>query len=133
MVGKITDPLRKKEVAATPEEEVRQWFIGVMRDRMGVPLYKMMSEVEMKVGEARKSFRADIVVYDRQSEPLMVVECKRPSVEMTREVVSQVLTYNAQLDAPWVAVTNGKFTAVFHRTSEGWKQADTLPKYEEMI
>ena len=40
---KVWDPLRKKTVALTPEEKVRQWFIGVLKERMKVPEYMMMS------------------------------------------------------------------------------------------
>ena len=62
---KVLDPLRRKEVALTPEEEVRQWFIGFMNTRMNIPLYKMMSEVSLRYGDGpvRKEFRADIVAY----------------------------------------------------------------------
>ncbi len=81
------DPLRKKMVALTPEEKVRQWFIGVLRDQVKVPSYMMMSEVAMKFGQ--KDFRADILVYGRDTAPLMVVECKREDIEMTREVLEQ--------------------------------------------
>ena len=57
----VWDPLRRKEVALTPEEEVRQWFIGdVLHDGMGVPLHMMMSEVSLSFGD--KAWRADIVV-----------------------------------------------------------------------
>ena len=47
---KLYDPLRRKEVAATPEEQVRQWFIGVLRDSCGVPAHLMMSEAGLKLG-----------------------------------------------------------------------------------
>ena len=59
----IWDPLRRKEVALTPEEKVRQWCIGVLADRCKVPMHMMMSEAGFKLGD--KMFRADIIVYDR--------------------------------------------------------------------
>jgi hypothetical protein len=61
----VFDPLRRKEVALTPEEQVRQWCIGVLSGDLGVPLHMMMSEVGMKLGG--KQFRADILVYDRHA------------------------------------------------------------------
>ena len=79
----VFDPLRRKEVALTPEEQVRQWCIGVLSGDLGVPLHMMMSEVGMKLGG--KQFRADILVYDRHARPLVVVECKRPEVELGSE------------------------------------------------
>ena len=73
----IWDPLRKKDVARTPEETVRQWFINILHSNFQVPLHMMMSEAGLKLGE--KQYRADILVYDRKTQPLVIVECKRPA------------------------------------------------------
>mgnify|MGYP000330779521 CR=1 FL=1 len=88
----VWDPLRKKNVTLTPEERVRQWFITVLRDVMKVPMHMMMSEVGMKYGEGtvKKEFRADIVVFDRRPGPMMIVECKRPDVEITEELLAKI-------------------------------------------
>lgn len=85
----IYDPLRKKEVALTPEERVRQWFVGVLSRQLDVPLHMMMSEAGFKLGG--KQFRADIIIFDRKASPLAVVECKRPEVELTGEVLDQAI------------------------------------------
>ena len=94
-MNRIWDPLRKKMVALTPEEQVRQWFIGVLRDHLKVPAHMMMSEVSFKLGD--KPFRSDILVYGRDTAPLMVVECKRPETKLDREVLEQALKYNLVL------------------------------------
>ncbi len=130
MEGKIWDRLRKKEVALTPEEKVRQWFIGVLNERMGVPLHMMMSEVSMKLGG--KPFRADILVYGRDTAPLMVVECKRQDADVDRAVLEQALKYNLVLDASYIVVTNGQKTFAFRRQGSGFKQLSSLPMWEEM-
>ena len=127
---KVWDPLRRKEVALTPEEEVRQWFIGVLRDGLNVPVHMMMSEVSLKVG--RKSCRADIVVYDREAKPLMVVECKRPDVVLDQAVVDQAIRYNRALDVRYIAVTNGPKTFFFAREGEGFVFLEKAPCWEEM-
>ena len=126
----VWDPLRKKEVALTPEEKVRQWFIGVLRERLKVPVYMMMSEVAMKFGG--KDFRADILVYGRDTAPLMVVECKRENVEMSREVLEQALRYNLVLNVRFVVITNGLKTFGFERTGEGYSQMKSFPDWETM-
>ena len=121
---KVWDPLRKKDVALTPEEQVRSWFIGVLRDNAGVPLHMMGSEVPLEFGQ--KKFRADIVIYDRALKPLAVVECKRPEVELSEEVVLQALRYNAVLDVAFVFLTNGKNTYLYGRSfasSAMWRRA----------
>lgn len=126
----VWDPLRRKEVALTPEERVRQWFITVLRDELGVPPYEMMSEATLSYGG--KAWRADIVVYRRNMTPAMVVECKRPDVELTREVLEQALRYNLVLDVNWIVITNGKKTLVFARDLNSFIRMDHLPDYGEI-
>ena len=126
----VWDPLRRKEVALTPEERVRQWFITVLRDELGVPSYEMMSEATLSYGG--KAWRADIVVYRRNMSPAMVVECKRPDVELTREVLEQALRYNLVLDVNWIVITNGKKTLVFVRDLTSFIRMDHLPDYGEI-
>ena len=132
-MDKIWDPLRKKEVALTPEEQVRSWFIRLLNQRALVPLQMMGSEVSLEFGQ--KKFRADIVVYDRTLRPLAVVECKRPEVELTQEVVLQALRYNAVLDVAYVFVTNGKNTYLYGRKGDKgpFEPLKELPRYEEML
>ena len=137
----IWDPLRKKSVALTPEEGVRQWFIKVLHEEMGIPMHMMMSEVGLKfgadvgglAGEKRKEYRADIVVYDRQARPLMVVECKRPEVDLSREVLEQALRYNRVLDVRYVALTNGTRTLLFRREGDLFVPLDHAPSWQELI
>ena len=126
----VWDPLRRKEVALTPEERVRQWFISVLGDECGVPAYEMMSEATLSYGG--KAWRADIVVYRRNMSPAMVVECKRPDVELTREVLEQALRYNLVLDVNWIVITNGKKTLVFARNLNDFTRMDRLPVYGEI-
>ena len=127
----IWDPLRKKEVALTPEERVRQWCIGVLAGQMQVPMHLMMSEAGFKLGG--KQFRADIIVYDRNVQPLMVVECKIPEVELTQDVLDQAIRYNMVLDVRYMIITNGTRTFICRRQGEGFTFMDTVPTYNEMV
>lgn len=132
----IYDPLRRKDVRLTPEEKVRQWFIGLLNSSAGVPLHQMMSEVPLKYGSG-KVWRADIVVYGRGAQPLAIVECKRPDVEITREVLEQALRYNIILNVPFLFLTNGRATYICRRKDgEGelsYEFLDRAPVYEEML
>ena len=127
----IWDPLRKKEVAATPEERVRQWFIVQLRDAFGVPEHMMNSEVGFKFGA--KSWRADILVYDRAGKPLAVVECKRPDVALDAHVIEQAMRYNSVLSVRFLAVTNGKMTYLYRLEGERFVPCERFPGYEEMV
>ena len=127
----IWDPLRRKEVAATPEERVRQWFIIQLRDAFGVPEHMMMSEVGFRFGA--KNWRADIVVYDRTAAPLAVVECKRPDVALDARVLEQAMRYNSVLGVRFLFVTNGKMTYLYRLEGETFVPMDSVPTYEEML
>ena len=127
----IWDPLRKREVALTPEEQVRQWFIGVLNKDMQVPMHMMMSEAGFKLGD--KQFRADIIVYGRDAQPLAVVECKRPEVELTKDVLDQAVRYNMALDVKYIIITNGRRTYICQRNGERFFFMDSVPVYNEML
>lgn len=131
----VFDPLRRKEVALTPEEEVRQWCIKVLAEQLQVPMHMMISEAGFKLGE--KKFRADIIVYDRQARPLAVVECKRPEVELSREVLDQAVRYNMVLNVAYMIITNGRQTFACRRMEKDGKLhysfIDKVPSYNEMI
>lgn len=127
----IWDPLRKREVALTPEEQVRQWFIGVLNKDMQVPVHMMMSEAGFRLGD--KQFRADIIVYGRDAQPLAVVECKRPEVELTKGVLDQAVRYNMVLDVKYIIITNGRRTYICQRKGDRFSFMDSVPVYNEML
>ena len=127
----VWDPLRKKSVRLTPEEEVRQWFISVLHEGMKVPEHMMMSEVSLSWNGL--DYRADLIVYDRQAHPLLVVECKRPEVDLTQEVVDQAIRYNNALDVRYIVITNGLKTFMFERKDEEFSFVEKAPLWEEML
>lgn len=128
----VWDPLRKKEVALTPEERVRQWFIAFLMKECDVPISLMNSEVALEYG--RKRYRADIVVFDREGKPLLVVECKRKDVELGAETIRQALRYHAVLDIKYIVLTNGKSTFLYGRNATGeFIPLREFPKFEQML
>ncbi len=127
----LWDPLRRKDVAATAEERVRQWFIIQLRDTFRVPMHLMMSEAGFRFGD--KPYRADIIIYDRNAAPLAVVECKRPEVELSSKVVEQAMRYNSVLGVKFLILTNGNLTYIYGLKEGKFVPCDHIPSYEEMI
>ncbi|MCQ2139562.1 MAG: type I restriction enzyme HsdR N-terminal domain-containing protein [Bacteroidales bacterium] len=128
----VWDPLRRKDVSLTPEERVRQWFIAVLRDSLGVPVHQMMSEVGLQYG-AGKVYRADIVVYARGGHPLAIVECKRPEVTLSQATFEQAMRYDMVLDVPFLFVTNGHSTFMAKRVADSYEFLTNAPSYKEML
>ncbi len=101
----VFDPLRKRYVALTPEEWVRQHFVHFLIMVKGYPASRIGNEISLKVGDMKK--RCDTVVYDTQAKPLMIVEYKAPSVQITQKVFDQVWRYNLPLRVPYIIISNG--------------------------
>lgn len=101
----IFDILRRKYVALTPEEWVRQHFVHYLVEQKGYPAMRMANEVCLYSGA--KQLRADSVLYDRQLRPQMIMEYKAPSVAITQEVFHQIATYNLLLHVDYLVVSNG--------------------------
>ena len=101
----IWDDIRKRWLVLTPEEWVRQQMIGYLTMHRGVDPLLIRQEQSLTLhGTAR---RADIVLYDAQARPRLIVECKAPHIKLTREVLEQVLRYNLTLKIPYILITNG--------------------------
>ena len=101
----VFDPVRQKWVALTSEEHVRQVFILYLLNVKGFPLSHLSVEHAVTVNGMTQ--RYDLVVFDDELQPYMVVECKAPHVKLTQQVADQAARYNAVLRAPIVCVTNG--------------------------
>ena len=89
-------PFRRKYVAATPEENVRQTFLHALVEQFGYPQSLIGVEVPIAVG-AGVDKRCDAVVYSRSLQPLMLIEFKAPEVE--REPTLKIVSYNVGLFA----------------------------------
>ena len=88
---------------------------------------------EVSLSFSGKSFRADIIVYDRSGSPLAIVECKRPEVVIDAEVARQALLYHGAAPVRFIYLTNGNNTYIYKRDGEGFKALDRMPSYEEML
>ncbi len=111
--AEIYDPLRRKMVARTPEEEVRQAVIAWLRDVKGIPEMRMESEWGFTYN--RRRYRADIVAFDRELRPQLLVECKAPGVRIDEKVIEQVVRYARVLPVRHIMVTNGTVTHLLAR------------------
>lgn len=101
----IFDTIRKKFVALTPEEWVRQNFIHYLVVEKDYP--ESLIAVEKGLHVAKRSKRTDIVIYNRNGTPLIIVECKAPEIKITPETFDQIVRYNMTLQANYLVVTNG--------------------------
>ena len=101
----IWDPVRRKFVALTPEEWVRQHFVNYLVTEKNYPQELLANEVAVKLNGTSK--RCDTVAYNRFLAPLMIIEYKAPHIEITSAVFDQIVRYNMALHVKYLTVSNG--------------------------
>ncbi len=101
----ILDTLRKRWVALTPEEWVRQNFVRYLIEDREFPAALMNNEISLTQNGIKR--RCDTLVADRQGLPLVIVEYKAPTIEISQKTFDQIVRYNMVLRAQYLIVTNG--------------------------
>ncbi|MBR5638879.1 MAG: type I restriction enzyme HsdR N-terminal domain-containing protein [Muribaculaceae bacterium] len=101
----ILDPLRKRWVTLTPEEWVRQNFVRFLIEDREFPAALMNNEISLTQNGIKR--RCDTLVADRQGDPLVIVEYKAPTIEISQKVFDQIVRYNMVLRAKYLIVSNG--------------------------
>lgn len=101
----ILDVLRRKYVALTPEEWVRQHFVHYLLEQKGYPQALMANEVQVVLNGRKR--RCDTVLYRRDLTARMIIEYKKPEVEITQAVFDQITRYNMVLRVDYLIVSNG--------------------------
>jgi hypothetical protein len=128
----VLDPLRRKFVALTPEEWVRQHFVNFLLTKKGYPVALLANEVQISLN--KQSRRCDTVVYDRTLTPLMIVEYKAPEVAITQSVFDQIVRYNIVLRVKYLMVSNGlsHYGCVMDYENNTFSYLPDIPDYKEL-
>ncbi|GGK59207.1 MULTISPECIES: type I restriction enzyme HsdR N-terminal domain-containing protein [Flavobacteriaceae] len=101
----IFDIIRKKYVVLTPEEWVRQHFVWFLIEEKKYPI--SLFAVEKKLTINKLTRRTDILIFNAEGNPDIIVECKAPSIKITQETFDQIARYNLKLNANYLITTNG--------------------------
>lgn len=128
----IFDSIRKKYVVLTPEEWVRQNFIRYLVEEKDYPA--SLIAVEKKVDVNLLPQRSDIVLYNRNANPIMIVECKASKIKITQDVFNQIARYNMKLRVPFLVVTNGlrHFCCYMDYEKKSFKFLEDIPNYQSI-
>lgn len=129
----IFDTLRKKYVALTPEEWVRQNFVHFLIRYKNYPVGLLANEVQISLNSTRK--RCDTVLYNRNLTARMIIEYKAPSVNITQEVFDQITRYNIVLKVDYLIVTNGinHYCCKVDYRNNSYSFLRDIPEYSELI
>lgn len=128
----IFDVIRRRYVALTPEEWVRQHFVHFLIDEKGFPLSHMNNEVQVKLNGMSR--RCDTVLYDKSLQPILIAEYKAPTVDITQKVFDQICRYNIVLHVKYLIVSNGlsHYCCQIDYENGSYTFLPDIPTYEEL-
>lgn len=121
----IFDAIRKKWLQLTEEEWVRQNFIRYLIIELNYPSAVISLEKGLVLNEMRKRF--DILIYNKEHKPWMLVECKAPQINLSEDVLQQVLRYNISVPVAFIVITNGTATVGWKKEENSLQILDKLP------
>lgn len=125
----IFDEIRKKFVALTPEEWVRQHLITYLYSKKKYPKSLFSVEQSLKLNATDK--RSDIRIYNNNKELLLIAECKAPSVKLDIKALEQVMRYELALSANWLILSNGLSHLIFEKNTENkFQPAQDFPEFK---
>ncbi len=129
----VFDTLRGKWIVLTPEEWVRQNFIHALISEKGYSRHSMANEISLTLNNTAR--RCDTLVFDRQRQPLMVIEYKAPHIPVTQQVFDQIVRYNMVLHARFLTVSNGMahYCCEIDYTKNTYRYLTDIPLYTEIM
>ena len=128
----IFDELRKKWLVCTPEEWVRQNLIKFLINKYNYP--PNLIAIEKGLSLAGRDYRFDALVFDGEFKPLLIIECKAPSIKLSQDTFDQIWTYNYEIKAPYFLITNGVTFIMGKYSKENDIEFFDSPKsFEELV
>lgn len=128
----IFDFLRRKYVALTPEEWVRQHFTHFLVEHKGYPQGLLGNEIELRIGEKR--VRCDSILYNKVAQPQMIIEYKAPTIQIQQKTFDQIAAYNLLLKVDYLVVSNGRehFCCRMDYEKGSYEFLKDIPDYGEL-
>ena len=128
----IFDFLRRKYVALTPEEWVRQHFVHFLIEHKGYPKGLIGNEIELQIGAKR--LRCDSILYNKMAQPQMIIEYKAPTIPIQQKVFQQISTYNLLLKVDYLIVSNGiqHYCCKMDYDNQKCLFLEYIPEYEKL-
>lgn len=129
----VWDTQRRRWVRLTPEEWVRQHFVHYLIEGLLYPAGRVGNEIAIHVGQTDK--RCDTVVFGNEGQPILIVEYKATTVQLSQQTFNQICRYNMALQVDWLMVSNGlqHYCCHLNRTTQRWEFLRALPTYQELL
>ena len=121
--------IRKKWLVLQPEEFVRQLLLHFLINDMRYNRNRITVERGVTVNTEGK--RTDILVFDQEMRPFLLIECKAPQVPLKTGVFRQAANYNGAIKVPYLMISNGleSYVAEIDYKTEDYLFLDAVPEW----
>lgn len=128
----ILDEFRRKYIKLTPEEFVRQRFTKFLVEFKQYP--SNLISIEYQININKNIRRCDIVLFNSEMKPHLVVECKAPSIKIDKKVFEQIFDYYYELKPQYLIVTNGieHYCMITDELKNSYSFLDEIPFYKDL-
>ena len=128
----IFDFLRRKYVALTPEEWVRQHFTHYLVEHKGYPKGLLGNEIELQIGDKR--LRCDSILYNKEAQPRIIIEYKAPTIPIQQKTFDQIAAYNLLLKVDYLVISNGleHYCCQMDYEQRQYRFLPDVPDYEKL-
>jgi type I site-specific restriction endonuclease len=127
----VFDIIRKKFIEATPEEWVRQNIIHYLINHKQVPASMISIEKQLLLNSTKR--RTDLVIFNSNLKPLLIIECKAPQIEINQLTINQALRYNIELNVPAIFLSNGLQHIFLKLENNEPKVLKEIPDYHSLL
>jgi hypothetical protein len=118
----IFDRVRKKIIPLTPEEWVRQHCVSFLIEYLQIS--PNLIAIERQIRYLGNPKRFDIVSFNANGHPKLLVECKAPSVKLSPRIITQAGQYLQKIDCEYLWLSNGMEHVWMHKTDGIYREID---------
>jgi hypothetical protein len=128
----VFDSVRKKWVALTPEENVRQHFVAYLINQKNYPASHIANEASISLNSMKR--RCDSVIYDNSCKPKVIIEYKAHTVKINSNIFDQISRYNIVLKVDYLIVSNGMkhYCVKMDYENNSYVFLENIPSYNEL-
>lgn len=125
---RLWNPILKKSFNARPEERVRLSLVDYFLIEANIPKSRLAFESPVKLTQDENTVRSDIICYDQDFSPKLLVECKAPEIKLNEKAAVQIARYNQKVNAPYLLISNGWLDFWFESNGEKVKSLNKIPE-----
>ena len=123
----LWNPVLKKAFKNRPEERVRLQLLEYLIEEANFSPSRISFEAPVNLPRDKSSSRTDLICYGKDFEPILLVECKAPEIQLTEKAAIQIARYNLKVNAPYLLISNGIQDYWFSIESGQLSALETLP------